>query len=568
MTDSESHPVSELQLSPLCPLDAGRHGSQLARPSAAAYRDKTKERTPRHSGFTRLRRLSASALCCAVLVACGGDGDDTPRVRTDAGELQGVATDTLHKYLGIPYAAPPVGALRWQPPAAPAPWSGTRDASAFASHCAQLPGYFGVESHTEDCLYLNVFAPKEAGPHPVMVWLHGGGLHHGQSNDFDPTRLVQQGVVVVTLNYRVGAFGFMAHPALTAESPDQASGNYGLMDQQAALQWVRRNIQGFGGDPGNVTLFGQSAGGLSVMAQLASPAAAGLFHKAIIQSGYQLDLPTLAMGESFGTSVGSAAGCTEQTADCLRGLSTDQILQFQFASYVPVVDGRVLPQSLRTAYAAGAVHKVPVIQGSTADEYTLLSAAAFDLKPPPAGFGPITTDNYAAIQSFYLGGKSVAEVDAVYPLASYAAPADAIDAMAGDLIVACPGRTSAQLLSAQVPAVYAYEFDDPNAPMPFLPPVRAHWGAFHAGDLRYLFELSNVQQAPVPFTTAQQALADQMVGFWTRFARTGNPNPAGSSLWPAYTPANDSYLSLQPGGQSAVTTQFAAQHHCAFWTGS
>jgi para-nitrobenzyl esterase len=465
-----------------------------------------------------------------------------------------------------------VGELRWKAPQAAAGWHGVRDASRYSPHCAQKPGYFGIESHTEDCLYLNVFRPTgddgKRDTYPVMVWLHGGALHHGESNEFDPTRLVERGVVVVTLNYRVGAYGFMAHPALTAESGVNASGNYGLMDQQAALEWVKSNIEKFGGDKSNVTIFGQSAGALSVMSHLASPLAAGLFHKAIIQSGYQLDLPTLAVGEFFGTSLGTAAGCpTPQTAACLRALTTDQILNAQAGSYVPVVDGKVLPQSIRTAYEAGAFNKAPVIEGSTADEYTLLSAAIFDLNPPPAGFGPITEANYTTIQSFYLGTKTAAEVDAVYPLASFATPTDAIDAIARDTVLSCPGRVSAKLLSRHAP-VYAYEFNDPDAPMGFLPPVRTFWGAFHAGDLQYVFDIIDPPQTPAPFTAAQRALADQMVGFWTQFAKTGNPNSGASSLWPQYSEATDTYLSLKPGGASAVTTDFSARHQCVFWTGS
>jgi para-nitrobenzyl esterase len=266
------------------------------------------------------------------------------------------------------------GALRWRPPRPGARWHGVRDTTAFAPHCPQSAGPFGVASVSENCLYLNVFAPRGSMRRgrrlPVMVWIHGGALVTGESDDYNPAKLVREGAIVVTINYRLGALGFLAHPAL-ARRPGGPSGNYGLMDQQAALRWVQRNIRHFGGDPGDVTIFGESAGGLSVLSQLASRRARGLFSRAIVESGaYDLTQAPLAAGEAFATT----AGCASQTAACLRALPVSTILASQNAAgYQPDIDGRVLTQSLKTAFASGQFNRVPVINGSNHDEWRLSS---------------------------------------------------------------------------------------------------------------------------------------------------------------------------------------------------
>jgi para-nitrobenzyl esterase len=251
-------------------------------------------------------------------------------VITERGPIRGILTPALRKFLGIPYAAPPVGKLRWRPPKDHTRWSAPLDATRFGNHCPQDASVFGTASVSEDCLFLNVFTPNGAASeannshsYPVMVWIHGGALTVGESDDYVPTKLVQRGdVIVVTINYRLGALGFLAHPALNAESPDHISGNYGIMDQQFALKWVQRNIATFGGDPHNVTIFGESAGGLSVLSHLASPTAAGLFHRGIVESGaYELTLPTLADEESHGEAFAASVGCNDQSARCLRSKS-------------------------------------------------------------------------------------------------------------------------------------------------------------------------------------------------------------------------------------------------------
>lgn len=516
-------------------------------------------------------QVAVWALAGLGLGACGGgsNGSNDPNVvNTDKGAVIGVETASMRQFLGIPYAAPPVGDLRWKSPQPAAAWSVLRDASAFAGHCPQTASPFGTASATEDCLYLNVFTPKIAGPFPVMVYFHGGALLVGQSDDYSPSALVGQGVAVVTLNYRLGPLGFLAHPALTAEGGG-ASGNYGLMDQQAALQWVKANIAAFGGDPANVTIFGESAGALSTHFQIASPLAAGLFHKAIVESGgYNLAAPTLAAAQTLGQTFAANAGCTDQSAACLRSLSLDKILANSTAIQVggttlPTVDGKVETMTLNDAFTSGNFNKVPVIEGSNQHEYSLLSAVTVDIV---LGH-PIGAADYGPNINAVFGAALGTVVQASYPLNSAVTPAWVYDNVLTDAVFSCNGRRAARLMSAKGVTVYTYEFADANAPLVFKIPARPEgYGAYHASELQYLFSLAGTTiYFGAPFTAAQMDLSNEMVGFWTQFAKTGNPNAAGSTTWSAYTAANDTYLTLAPGA-IAPTTTFAAQHKCALWT--
>ncbi|OGB21725.1 MAG: hypothetical protein A3I66_09620 [Burkholderiales bacterium RIFCSPLOWO2_02_FULL_57_36] len=491
-------------------------------------------------------------------------------IATDKGYVQGVNEPDMLKFLGIPYAAAPVGELRWKAPAPATSWSGVRDASQYGSACPQAGGAFGPRSENENCLYLNVFAPKSNGPLPVMVWVHGGAFIYGDGSgtSYNPTKLIAKNVILVTLNYRLGAFGFLAHPALSAEQ-EGGSGNYGLLDQQAALGWVKTNIANFGGDPANVTLFGESAGGYSVLAQVASPLASNLFQKAIVQSGaYGLastaslaaaHTGSLALGRFTGTTFGTRAGCTDQSLACLRGLSAVQILTAQAGGDpTPNIDNKVLTSTLATAFATGNFNRVPVLQGSNTDEYSLLSAARLDAT------GTLISDaNYMALINPPTLGKTVDNINTQYPRANYLTAAEVYDAVFTDVAFACPGRSAAQLLSARVPT-YSYEFNDRNAPMYILPAaMRPRWGAYHAGELQYIFPTS----ANVTYTADQEALKTQMVNYWTQFAKNSDPNGTGPT-WPLYTAANDTYMSLNPG-TSSVSTDFSARHKCAgFWSAS
>jgi para-nitrobenzyl esterase len=465
----------------------------------------------------------------------------------------------MDEFLGIPYAAPPVGPLRWRSPRPPARWRGVRAATRFAPHCPQPSSAFGVSSTTENCLYLNVFTPKRhpAGRLPVMVWVHGGSLLVGESDDYDPSGLVSHDVIVVTINYRIGALGFLANPAL-AGRPGGPSGNYGLMDQQAALRWVQANIGRFGGDRRNVTLFGESAGGLSVLSQLASPGARGLFAKAIIESGtYDLTQAPLATAESAGEAFAAKVGCTSHVAACLRKLPVKTIIDNEdFAGYRPDIDGQVLSQSVGSALKGGEFNKVPVIIGTNHDEWRLF-VALHQL----AGT-TVTAANYEDMIEATLGvpATAAAAIAAQYPLSDYSSPAVALGAVGTDAIFACPALSAEQALSAYVPT-YAYEFNDAHAPERYLPPVGFPYGAAHASEVQYLFGLRNTA-FPGILTRGQLSLAAVMRLDWTKFAKLGYP--AEHRLWPKYSAASHEVRSLLPP-EPKIETDFAIEHQCAFW---
>jgi para-nitrobenzyl esterase len=524
----------------------------------------------------------------AAEAAAHAAGDRHAFAITEEGPVRGVATRTTRVFRGIPYAAAPVGALRWRPPQRAARRHGVLDATAFANHCPQPAGSFGQASGTEDCLFLNVFAPGrhddhggdhdrdgdrdggrdrddhgDRGPKPVMVWIHGGALVTGESDDYDATRLVEQGdVVVVTINYRLGGLGFLAHPALTAESPDHASGNYGLMDQQEALRWVRRNIAAFGGDRDRVTIFGESAGGLSVHSQLASPGSRGLFQRAIVESGaYQLTQPSLTAAEAAGTAFATAAGCTDQTAACLRGLSVAQVLAAQpggVGGASPTIDNKFLTQSVGAAFASGQFNRVPVMEGANHDEWRLFVGIT-DLTT-----GPIPAAAYPAAIQATIGVPSavVPLFVAQYPLASYPSPDLALSTLGTDGIFDCNARFAEQKLSQFVPT-FAYEFSDPAAPQRFLPPVAFPYGAAHASEIQYVFDLPVTVPAP-GLDADQQKLAAAMVSYWTTFARTGQPSSPAAPHWTQFQASTDAMQSLVPP-RPQPETGFAADHHCAFW---
>ncbi len=499
--------------------------------------------------------------------------DDHPATAvTEDGVVRGIATATTREFRGIPYAAAPVGDLRWQPPERHARWNGVLDATQFANHCPQTASPFGQASTTEDCLFLNVFTPNKHDDdddrrghalRPVMVWIHGGALVVGESDDYDATRLVEQGdVIVVTINYRLGALGFLAHPALTVASPDHVSGNFGLLDQQEALRWVQRNILAFGGDPSRVTIFGESAGGLSVHSQLASPTSRGLFQRAIVESGaYQLAQPSLASGEAAGTAFATRAGCTDQSAACLRGLSVDQVLANQDSSLsgaTPLIDGKFLTQSVGAAFATGQFNRVPVIEGANHDEWRLFVGETELVT------GPVTADGYLAAIEATLGvpAQVAAFFATQYPLASFPSPDLAVSALGSDGIFDCNARFAAQQLSQFVPT-FAYEFNDENAPQRFLPPVSFSYGAAHASEIQYLFSLPVTVPAPA-LDASQEQLSGAMIDYWTTFARTGQPSSSATPFWTQFHTASDTVQSLVPSTPRAETS-FAADHRCALW---
>ena len=353
------------------------------------------------AGTTAVGASAAAAPAPASAAAAGQSPARKLVVATADGRLRGMAVGTVHEFLGVPYAAPPVGRLRWRAPHPAAHWKGVRSARQFGAHCPQGGGAFGVASTTENCLFLNVYTPSHIkAARPVMVWIHGGALVNGESNDYNPAKLVKDGTIVVTINYRLGALGFLAHPALASRTGGP-SGNYGLMDQQAALRWVQRNIRNFGGNPRNVTIFGESAGGLSVLSQIASPTARGLFAKAIIESGsYDLFQAPLASAETSGEAFATKVGCASQTAACLREVPVKTILADQNnGGYTPDVDGKVLTQSIGPALNSGKFNRVPVINGTNHDEWRLFVAITL------LEGGSVTAANYLSMIESTVGAS-------------------------------------------------------------------------------------------------------------------------------------------------------------------
>jgi para-nitrobenzyl esterase len=541
-----------------------------------------------------LKSLSAVALLGLMLVAPSSQArivaPGAPQIRTADGPVQGFVRSGVSTFLGIPYAAPPTGAQRWQPPQPAAAWTDTLQATKFANTCPQITelGVFaGPVSVTEDCLYLNVFAPqtRSAKPLPVLVWIHGGGLFDGESNDYDPTALVKGGpggpTVVVTINYRLGLLGYFAHPVLDAEGHD--FGNYGLMDQQAALRWVKRNIAAFGGDPGNVTVGGQSAGSTSTAALVISPDSAGLFHRAIFQSGPLLTVAPRELAEQRGTKFAAAAGCGEEVngaaADCLRKLSVSKILSLQGTAsgnglYVNglLVDGKVLPIPGDTAWTTGKFNHMPIMNGGVADE------GAFNASIDELFFGAMTPDRYAELVKSTYGGPAgpgvgppnypegtPAAVMTKYPLSAYKNPGDAWTAVATDAIV-CKHPYLNSRVSQHVP-LYAYEFADRDAAW-YFPKINFAHGAAHTIDIQFLFV--DWHGGPLgilhPLTQQEHALSKQLVAAWTNFMYTGNPNLKGDAPWPRYTKDAPVYLSQNVPHLSTITeAQYRSAHKCEFW---
>ncbi|MEV1003148.1 carboxylesterase family protein [Nonomuraea sp. NPDC050202] len=499
---------------------------------------------------------AAAILLLTTLVATPAAADAGPpgQVRTDKGVVRGEVLKDRREFKGIPYAAPPVGELRWKAPRPAGAWRGVRDATAFAGQCAQPATPLGSPQATydEDCLYLNVTTPRRTGRLPVMVWLHGGGNLNGNSAMYDGAKLaVDGGVVVVTVNYRLGVLGWLAHPSLEAGERYQ-SGNYGLLDQQAALRWVRRNIAAFGGDPGNVTLFGESAGAADTCANLASPTAAGLFHRAIPQS-YSCAWPTRTEqeAETAGAAFAEAVGCSD--AACLRALPARTLLeayQEQNPYAVAGADG-VLPAQPRDAIASGRYNRMPIIHGNTLDEMRLFMSLQFPQ--------PITVEQYEGfVREAY--GPAAPAVLARYPAAAYPDLRIAIATLltdSGSPLSTCGHLDALGLFARSGVPVHGYQFADRTAP-PLIDVPGFEEGAYHASELEYLFP-GLVPGAEL--NAEQERLSDAMVRLWTSFAATGRPEAAG---WPRFRSPGD-VLSLAPGPGGIRTVNPAEASNCAFW---
>jgi para-nitrobenzyl esterase len=527
----------------------------------------------------------AAGTISAPLATLRAQGQDSgPVVGTVEGPVRGLVNNGVYEFKGIPYAAPPTGGLRWQPPQPVAHWQEPLDATSFANTCPQVTtlGVFASPaSITEDCLYLNVFTTRlGSGGLPVFVWIHGGGNVDGESNDYDGSKLATGGpsgtpVVVVTLNYRLGLFGFLAHPALDAEGHQFA--NYGIMDIQAALGWVQRNAARFGGNPNLVTLGGQSAGATDTGANVISPLSAGLFHRAIYESSPLSSLPPLSLGLTRGTGFAEAAGCPGSDATaaaCLRALSAAQILQLQGTAnangpYVtgPMVDGSVIPVTPITAWTTGHFNHMPVMGGNVQDEGNFgIGNTEYFTGPPQV---PITADQYVAnVTAAYSGPEYPGGPN--YPPGTQATY---------DLVTTYPGacrnrHIDALWAQAGLP-VYAYEFNDQNAPY-YYPPMPGFTPlAAHTIDIQFLFPLwhggilgvPGASQSPA-LTPQESILSDELVAAWTKFARTGNPNGTGNSPWPQFVNQEGvpEYLSENVPSLSTFTNaEFGARHDCDFW---
>lgn len=482
-----------------------------------------------------------------------------PVVETDKGKVRGLNTAYGAKFLGIPYAAPPTKQLRWKPPQAVQPWKNTRSAATQGALCPQFFNTVNFGIFTENCLYLNVYQPETASTEkkPVLVWIHGGGLTYGTSAFNNPEALVKKGTVVVTFNYRLGALGFMSHPALTKESPNNASGNYGLMDQQAVLQWVQNNINRFGGDPNNVTIFGQSAGGLSVHIHMASPSSKGLFHKAIVHStGYSVEQPQVSEWELLGLELASKMGCPNQNITCLRNLTTRQIVRNQYRGqpdYLPVVDGVVLTQSLKPAFEKGEFTHVPVLQGSTKDEFS-----AF-ISPNPEFKNAQIDDNNISdfLDLLYVPLESKSKIPQEYNPERYNSYEAALADIGTDFTFACPTQLTSDSISKYTP-LYKFEFADKNAPNS-LPEANFPYGAYHGSDLQYLFPKKSTK-----FSAEQEILSDKMITYWSNFIKSGNPNDNSLAHWPRYRNNNRATMALRTPNTS-IESNFSYEHHCEFW---
>ncbi|HVW29424.1 MAG TPA: carboxylesterase family protein [Polyangiaceae bacterium] len=522
--------------------------------------------------------------------ARGAAGDagvgPTFQVTTKTGPVVGKLDGKVRAFYGIPYAAPPTGSNRWRSPQPVTPWTSPRDATAAPKVCPQIAALqTTVDTRSdEDCLIVNVFTPDPppASPLPVMVWIHGGAFVFGSGGDtfYDGGPLVTEGnVVLVTINYRLGALGFLALPELTAEDASHpTSGNYGFEDQQAALRWVKDNAAAFSGDPGKVTIFGESAGGFSVCSHLVAPASAGLFQRGISESGLCDGLidakrdGAYVSSEQFAKSVGCTDPATVVT--CMRGKAANDLVT---ASSTPMLPGGLFFQGTRSAEAdAGAdadagssvpatwgpvidgvvitantgTTGVPLLLGTNSDEGTLFTS------PGLFGGTPVANDTeYQAAVNRTFGTAAASKILAQYPSSMFPSANDALDGLAVDAFFACPARRFARAASAAGVDAYLYQF----AHVPEKP-LTMGLGVFHSSELGYVF---GTDFPLAPPQDDEKPLGTTMRGYWTRFATTGDPNGGGSPMWPKYTASADQSMKLDLPTPAAQTGY--KKDKCDFW---
>ncbi|MEO8778485.1 MAG: carboxylesterase family protein [Rhodanobacter sp.] len=479
-------------------------------------------------------------------MSSSSQAESSPVATTSAGQVEGRVIGSLNVFKGIPYAAPPVGALRWRPPAPMPAWSGIRKATQFGLACFQprpkLSNIYAGKPMPmgEDCLTVNVWAPKDARNAPVFFWIYGGALWGGANRDplYDGARLAQQGVVVVSVNYRVGPLGWLALPALSAESPDGISGNYGLQDQIAALRWVKDNIGAFGGDPANVTIAGESAGGLSVMYLMAAPEARGLFAKAIAQSAYMISMPALKeskygtpSAEESGTKLAAALHAPDLAA--LRAMDAGKLTEAAaadgFAPWV-TVDGHLVPHQLVDIFRKGEQAHVPLLAGFNSGEIRSLRVLAPQPPASAAEYESIIRDRYGDLADEFLR---------LYPSSNLE---QSIIATTRDALYGWTAQDLVRKQTAIGQPAYLYLFDHGY---PAADAAGLH--GFHASELPYVF--GNFEGTPplwpkVPETPSERRLSDAMIDYWTSFARSGKPVAKGQPDWPVFG-SNMAYMAFE-----------------------
>jgi para-nitrobenzyl esterase len=523
--------------------------------------------TEKHSNSIRMAsrviKLLLFSLAGLAAIGVGSAQQAPPVVRVDSGQLQGVVDDGVVSYKGIPFAAPPVGELRWRPPQPVAPWTGVRQAAEFGSDCMQ--GRFGAPpaqgGPSEDCLCLNVWRPANAATGarlPVMFWIYGGGFTGGSSSSPNTSgaQFAKQGVILVAANYRVGRFGFFAFPALSREHPDETKGNYAYMDQIAALQWVKRNIAAFGGDPNNVTIFGFSAGGVSVHSLIASPMALGLFHKAIVESGGSRDSvltarPMRADGidqnypvsaETIGINFARSMGIegTDQAALAkLRGLSADAVLRgapsqpganVQNYETTPILDGKLVTETAETAYKAKHQPRIPLMLGSNSADTAGNRVRATTKEQLFARFGQWSAQAMAAY-----------DPDGSTDLATLVSMAN------DDFGQAEPARFAANAFAANGSPVYRYRFSYIQTAMRERMPT----GAPHGGEIGFVFGTLAARPGST-LSPEDQAVSRMAQSYWVNFAKNGDPNGTGLPAWPRHDPKKDLIFDFHPDGSAGA----------------
>ena len=499
-----------------------------------------------------MKRLALALAILASACTATPPPSDPTIATVETGQLQALQARGVLAFKGIPYAAPPVGALRWKPPVATAKWDGVRDATKYGDICMQkMPNPdngIGQLPASEDCLTLNVFTQDLAhnARRPVMVWIHGGGFVNGSGSAelYDGSQLAKRGVVVVTLNYRLGRFGSFAHPLLTKEAAGGPVANYGMLDMIASLEWVKRNIGAFGGDSGNVTIFGESAGGMAVQKLMTTPLARGLFHKAVVQSGagrenvLYLDKPNArgfpsaeSDGEAFVKSLSVDA---KSTAD-LRAISADAIIAAgdpsTFGGGGPILDGKIFPMTVVDTFKAGKEAQVPYLVG--------YNAAEFPSKP-------VDVDGSLGRT---IGAKS-ADLPAL--IATYPDADDMAARIVGDIIFGEPARYLAGLHAGHGQPTWLYRFDVLS------PSVRGKYkGTPHAQERQYVFD--TLSSSPYPTDDNDKAQAQFAVTYWTNFAKSGDPNGAGAPAWPRYASTKDELLEFTNAGPVAKVSPHKAR---------